>query len=131
MRSSSKKRATSARLPAFRHQPRRHLRRLHRPRRHGEGVGEATKQERAFMSKRPMRLFSLPRRTESLVRNVLLVGFLMLLALVAILGFTSYRSLVEMESEITLIRQTEVSQERSIRRVSETAGKIHSQAQTV
>jgi two-component system, NtrC family, nitrogen regulation sensor histidine kinase GlnL len=83
------------------------------------------------MPKLPMRLFSQPLRTESLVRNVLLVGFLALLALVAILGFTSYRSFVEMEEEVTRIRQTEVSHERSIRRVSETAGKIQSQVQTL
>src|SRR5437868_2821161 len=83
------------------------------------------------MTKLPMRLFSLPRQTESLVRNVLLVGFLALLALVAILGFTSYRSFVEMEEEVTRIRQTEVNHERIIRKVSETAGKIQSQAQTV
>jgi PAS domain S-box-containing protein len=83
------------------------------------------------MTKLPMRLFSLPRRTESFVRNILLVGFLALLALVAILGFTSYRSFVEMEEEVTRIRQTEVSHERSIRRVSETAGKIRSQVFTV
>lgn len=83
------------------------------------------------MTKLPMRLFSLPGRTESFVRNVLLVGFLALLALVAILGFTSYRSFVEMEAEVTRIRQTEVSHERIIRRVSETAGKIQSQAFTV
>lgn len=83
------------------------------------------------MSKRPMRLFSLPRRTESLVRNVLLVGFLVLLALVAVLGFTSYRSLVEMEADVTVIRQTEVSHQRIVSGIKETAGKIQSQAQTV
>ncbi|MEN3334792.1 MAG: two-component system, NtrC family, sensor histidine kinase HydH [Blastocatellia bacterium] len=83
------------------------------------------------MTKLPLRLFGLPRRTESLVRNVLLVGFMALLVLVAILGFTSYRSFVEMESEVTRIRQTEVSHERVIRKVGETAGKIQSQAQTV
>src|SRR5438128_9213972 len=83
------------------------------------------------MTRLPLRLFGLPRRTESLVRNVLLVGFLALLALVAILGFTSYRSFVEMEEEVTRIRQTEVSHERIIRKVSETAGKMQSQAQTV
>ena len=79
----------------------------------------------------PMRLFGQPLRTESLVRNVLLVGFLALLALVAVLGFTSYRSFAQMEEEVTRIRQTEVSHERSIRRVSETAGKIQSQIDTV
>lgn len=83
------------------------------------------------MPKLPMRLFGQPRRTESLVRNVLLVGFMALLLLVAILGFTSYRSFVQMEEEVARIRQTEVSHERSIRRVSETAGKIQSQARIV
>ena len=83
------------------------------------------------MTRLPLRLFGLPRRTESLVRNVLLVGFLALLVLVAILGFMGYRSFVEMEEEVTRIRQTEVSHERIVRKVSETAGKIQSQAQTV
>src|SRR5205085_1848797 len=83
------------------------------------------------MTKLPLRLFGLSRRTESLVRNVLLVGFLALLALVAILGFTSYRSFVEMEEEVTRIRQAEVSHERVVSKISETAGKIQSQAQTV
>jgi len=83
------------------------------------------------MTKLPIRLFSLPRRTESFVRNALLVGFLGLLALVAILGFTSYRSFVELEAEVTRIRQTEVSHFRFIGMVGETAGKIQSQALTV
>jgi two-component system nitrogen regulation sensor histidine kinase GlnL len=83
------------------------------------------------MTRLPMRLFGLPRRTESLVRNVLLVGFLALLVLVAILGSTSYRSFVEMEEAVTRIRQTEVSHERIIRKVSETAGKIQSQVLAV
>jgi two-component system, NtrC family, nitrogen regulation sensor histidine kinase GlnL len=83
------------------------------------------------MARLPRRLFNLTRRTESVVRDVLLVGFLALLALVTILGYTAYRSFVEMEAEVTLIRQTEVSRERVLRRVSETAGKIQSQALTV
>src|ERR1051325_779405 len=81
--------------------------------------------------KLPLRLFGLPRQTESLVRNVLLVGFLALLALVAILGFTSHRSFVRLEEEVTRIRQTEVIHERIVARVTETAGKIQSQAMTV
>ena len=77
------------------------------------------------MMKLPMRLFGSARRTESLVRNVLLVGFLALLTLVAILSF------VEMEEEVTRIRQTEVVHERIVAKVSETAGKIQSQVFTV
>jgi two-component system, sporulation sensor kinase E len=83
------------------------------------------------MTRLPLRLFSLPRRTESLVRNVLLVGFLTLLALVMILGFTGYRNFAFWEEEVSRIRQTEVSREHAIMRVSETAGKIQSQAFTV
>ncbi|MFL6216725.1 MAG: two-component system sensor histidine kinase NtrB [Blastocatellia bacterium] len=81
--------------------------------------------------KMPLRLFGSPRRTESLIRNVLLVGFLALLVLVAILGFTSYHSFVDMEEEVTRIRQTEVIHERIVAKVTETAGKIQSQAMTV
>ncbi|HKP12810.1 MAG TPA: ATP-binding protein [Blastocatellia bacterium] len=80
------------------------------------------------MTKPRMRLFGSPRRTESLVRNVLLVGFLALLVLVAILGFTGYRSFVNMEEEVSRIRQTEVTHQRLVSQVSETAGKIESQA---
>jgi PAS domain S-box-containing protein len=80
--------------------------------------------------KLPLRLFGLPRQTESLVRNVLLVSFLALLALVAILGFTSHRSFVRLEEEVTRIRQTEVAHERLVARVTETAGKLQSQAMT-
>ncbi|HJQ26629.1 MAG TPA: ATP-binding protein [Blastocatellia bacterium] len=79
----------------------------------------------------PRRLFNLARRSESVARDVLLVGFLALLALVTILGFMAYRSFVEMQAEVTVLRQTEVSQARVVSRVRETAGKIQAQAQTV
>ena len=83
------------------------------------------------MTEKPMRLFGSPRRTESLVRNILLVGFLALLVLVAILGYTSYRSFVDMEDEVSRIRQTEVTHQRLISQVGEMAGQIESQAVTV
>src|SRR5437764_4959872 len=79
----------------------------------------------------PRRLLNLARRSESVARDVLLVGFLALLALVTILGFMAYRSFAEMQAEVTVIRQTEVSHARIVSRVRETAGKIQSQALAV
>lgn len=83
------------------------------------------------MRKLPTRLLGLPRTAEWIVRNVLLVGFFVLLTLVAGLGYLSWQSFHELESEITIIRQAEVSHKSAVSLVSETAGKIQAYAQTV
>ena len=83
------------------------------------------------MKKLPVSLFGKSRRAESLVRDVLLVGFLTLLVLVAILGYWSYQSFAQLEESISGIRQAEVIHHTDASRVSETAGKIEATAQTV
>lgn len=82
------------------------------------------------MQKLPARLLGLPRTAEWIVRNVLLVGFFMLLMLVAGLGYLSWQSFRELEEEITLIRQSEVSHKSAVSLISETAGKIQAYART-
>jgi PAS domain S-box-containing protein len=82
------------------------------------------------MQKFPARLLGLPRTAEWIVRNVLLVGFFMLLMLVAGLGYLSWQSFLELEDEITLIRQSEVSHQSAVSLISETAGKIQAYART-
>src|SRR6185295_9972403 len=82
------------------------------------------------MQKLPTRRLGLPRTAEWIVRNVLLVGFFMLLMLVAGLGYLSWQSFRELEDEITIIRQSEVSHKSAISLISETAGKIQAYART-
>ena len=82
------------------------------------------------MRKLPARLLGLPRTAEWIVRNVLLVGFFVLLTLVAGLGYLSWQSFQELESEITIIRQSEVSHKSAVSLISETAGKIQAYART-
>ena len=83
------------------------------------------------IKKLPARLLGFPRTAEWIVRNILLVGFFVLLALVAGLGYLSWQGFRELDVEIAIIRQSEVNHERVISLVSETAGKIQSQAETV
>ena len=82
------------------------------------------------MQKLPARLLGLPRTAEWIVRNVLLVGFFMLLMLVAGLGYLSWQSFRELEEEITIIRQREVSHQSAVSLIAETAGKIQAYART-
>ncbi len=82
------------------------------------------------MRKLPARLLALPRTAEWIVRNVLLVGFFLLLMLIAGLGYLSWQSFRELENEITLIRQSEVIHKSAVSLISETAGKIQAYAQT-
>src|SRR6185503_18217762 len=83
------------------------------------------------IKKLPERLLGFPRTAEWIVRNILLVGFFVLLTLVAGLGYLSWQGFRELDVEIAVIRQSEVNHERVISLVSETAGKIQSQAETV
>jgi PAS domain S-box-containing protein len=78
----------------------------------------------------PTRRLGLPRNAEWLVRTVLLVGFFVLLTLVAGLGYLSWQSFRELEDEITMIRQSEVNHKGVVSLVSETAGKMQAYAQT-
>lgn len=80
------------------------------------------------MKKLASRLPLLPRTTEGLVRNMLLVGFFVLLALVASLGFLGWQSFQGLSDKIEIIRQSEVNHARTISEISETAEKIQLEA---
>src|SRR5215212_2022102 len=82
------------------------------------------------MKNLPARLLGLPLTAEWLVRTALLVVFFVLLTLVASLGFLGWQSFQELGDQIEVIRQTEVNHQKVLRRVSETSGKIQSQAVT-
>src|SRR5882724_62632 len=72
-----------------------------------------------------------PRPVESLVRNVLALGFLLLLLLVAGVGYRSIQSLEQLEKESVRVDQTEENHLRLVLDISETTGKIASEARTV
>lgn len=77
------------------------------------------------------RLLGPPRPVESLVRNILAVGFIVLLLLVAGVGYRSIQSLVRLEKESVRVDETEEFHLRVVLGLSETVGKISTQAQTV
>jgi signal transduction histidine kinase len=68
---------------------------------------------------------------ESLVRNVLAVGFVLMLLLVVGIGYRSINSLQQLENESVRVDETEEKHLRIVLDLSETAGKIFSTAQTV
>jgi signal transduction histidine kinase len=77
-------------------------------------------------------LYSGPSRpVESLVRNVLAVGFLVMLLLVVGIGYRSINSLQQLEKESARVDETEEKHFRIVLDLSETVGKIFSTAQTV
>src|SRR5215471_14507807 len=71
------------------------------------------------------------RPVESLVRNVLAVGFLVMLLLVVGIGYRSINSLQQLENESVRVDETEENHFRIVLDLSETVGKIFSAAQTV
>ena len=77
------------------------------------------------------RLFGPPRAVESLVRNVLAIGFLVLLMLVAGVGYRSINSLEQLEQESVRVDESEEHHLRIVLDMSETVGKVFSTAQTV
>ena len=76
------------------------------------------------------RLLGPPRAVEFLIRNVLFLGFFVLLLLVAGLGYRSVRSLEDLEKANVLVDETEERHLRIVLNLSETAGKIASEART-
>ena len=72
-----------------------------------------------------------PGPVESLVRNVLAFGFLVLLLLVAGVGYRSIQSLRQLETESVRVDETEELHLRLVLSLSETVGKISPEAQTV
>jgi two-component system, sporulation sensor kinase E len=87
------------------------------------------------MMARPRKFQNLPsgpsRPVESLVRNVLAVGFLVMLMLVVGIGYRSINSLQQLENESVRVDETEEKHFRIVLDMSETVGKIFSTAQTV
>jgi PAS domain S-box-containing protein len=77
------------------------------------------------------RLLGPPRPVEFLVRNVLALGFLVLLLLVVGVGYRSIQSLEQLEKESVRVDETEELHLRIVLEISETAGKISPEAQTV
>jgi signal transduction histidine kinase len=77
------------------------------------------------------RLLVPPGPVESLVRNVLAVGFIVLLLLVAGVGYRSVTSLKQLESESTRVDQTEELHLRIVLGISETVGKMRPEVQAV
>src|SRR5215471_3930507 len=71
------------------------------------------------------------RPVESLVRNVLAVGFLVMLLLVVGIGYRSINSLQQLEKESVRVDETEEKHFRIVLDLSETVGKIFTTAQTV
>jgi PAS domain S-box-containing protein len=77
------------------------------------------------------RLFGRPRPVESLVRNVLAIGFLALLLLVVGVGYRSIQSLEQLEQEGIRVDETEEHHLRIVLDLSESTGKVFSSVQTV
>jgi two-component system, sporulation sensor kinase E len=85
----------------------------------------------ARMRKLPERLLGPPRPVEFLVRNVLAFGFLVLLLLVVGVGYRSIQSLEQLEKESRRVDETEEFHLRIALGMSETAGKMASEARTL
>lgn len=77
------------------------------------------------------RLVGPPGPVEPLVRNVLFLGFFVLLLLVAGVGYRSIQSLERLEQESARVDETEERHLRLVLDISETAGKLGSEARTV
>jgi two-component system, NtrC family, nitrogen regulation sensor histidine kinase GlnL len=77
------------------------------------------------------RLLGFPRTAEWLVRNILLLGFFVLLTLIAGLGYLSWQSFRDLENDIDALRDSEVQHYYIIGGISETVGTISAQVQTV
>jgi two-component system nitrogen regulation sensor histidine kinase GlnL len=77
------------------------------------------------------RLLGPPRPVESLVRNVLALGFLVLLLLVAGVGYRSIQSLDQLEKESVRVDETEEFHLRVVLNLSETVGKISPEAKAM
>ena len=73
-----------------------------------------------------------PRRpVEFLVRNVLFLGFFVLLLLVASLGYRSVKSVEALEKDSTRVDETEERHLRLVLDLKETAGKVAAEVRNV
>src|ERR1700730_8146488 len=77
------------------------------------------------------RLLGPPRPVESLVRNVLFLGFFVLLLLVVGVGYSGIQSIEQLEKESVLITDIGERHVRLVLNLSETAGKIFPEARAV
>ena len=75
------------------------------------------------------RLVGRTRPVEHLVRNILSLGFVLLLLLVVAIGYWSVQSLEQLERESVLIDDTGERHLRLVLKISETAGKLIPEAQ--
>jgi two-component system, sporulation sensor kinase E len=77
------------------------------------------------------RLLGPPRPVESLVRNVLFLGFFVLLLLVVGVGYSGIQSIEQLEKESVLVIDIGERHFRLVLNLSETAGKIFPEARAV
>jgi hypothetical protein len=71
------------------------------------------------------------RQRRSIIRNILLMGFFVLLSLIGGLGYLSWNSFTALERDSATRHETEMNHARIIRRISETVGKIRSETSTL
>lgn len=81
-----------------------------------------------FMRKLPVPRLELTAAAEPLVRNILLVGFCLLLLLVGGLGYWSRESFLKVENEIALLKESEANHLRNVLRIEGTDGKMAAEA---
>jgi signal transduction histidine kinase len=81
-----------------------------------------------FLRKLPVRRLGLPPGAESLVRNILLVGFCLLLLLVGGLGYWSRESFDQVEKEIASIQQSEAKHVHTVLNIKGALGKMATEA---
>ena len=84
-----------------------------------------------FIRKLGERLLGPPRPVESLVRNVLFLGFFVLLLLVAGVGYSGIQSIEQLEKESVLVSDIGERHFRLVLNLTETAGKIFPEARAV
>jgi two-component system nitrogen regulation sensor histidine kinase GlnL len=82
-------------------------------------------------SKKSFRLPGLPLRAEDLVQSILLLGFFVLLLLVAAIGYWSRESFKILDEEIVILNQSEFRHLRIVLKISETAGIMWNEASTM
>jgi PAS domain S-box-containing protein len=81
-----------------------------------------------LLRKLPVHRLGLTAAAEPLVRNILLVGFCLLLLLVGGLGYWSRESFLQVENEIALLKESEANHLRNVLRIEGTDGKMAAEA---
>jgi PAS domain S-box-containing protein len=78
-----------------------------------------------------MRLLRLPLRAQDVVQYVLLFGFFVLLLLISGIAYLAKESFIDVEDQMAAIHETETNHLYLILRISETAGKMVTEARSV